>query len=174
MNDPSGTSRGAGPGWWRRLGLRFGKFAAGSALSTVLSQGTLTLVYLLGASATTAAVLAFVAGAVPNFVINWRWTWGRRERPALLRELVPYLAIVIGGGLAATGLTTLADHLIAPLVDGRGIRTVALNAAYLGSYALFVVLKFALLDRLLAREPRPVVNRERGGATRTPASTSTS
>ena len=87
----------------RRLRVRFSKFAAGSVAATVLSQLTLTgLFWLGGVNATTASLVAFVAGAIPNFVVNWKWTWGRSGRPALVRELLPYIAIVVGGGLAAT------------------------------------------------------------------------
>lgn len=159
----------------RRLGVRFSRYTAGSLLSTVLSQATLTAVYGLGGTgATTAAVLAFVAGAVPNFALNWRWTWGRAGRPALVRELLPYLAIVVGGGLAATGLTALADHLLGPALAGRGLRTIALNLVYLGSYALFFVVKFALLDRVLGGRAAPSASapNETRDSPRTPATTS--
>jgi putative flippase GtrA len=117
--------------------------------ATVLSQVTLTgLFWLGGVNATTASLVAFVAGAIPNFVVNWKWTWGRRGRPALVRELLPYIAIVVGGGLAATALTTLTDHVLAPLITDRGARTITLDIAYLSSYAVLFVLKFALLDRV--------------------------
>ncbi|HYS34578.1 MAG TPA: GtrA family protein, partial [Pseudonocardiaceae bacterium] len=102
-------------------------------------------------NATTASLMAFVAGAIPNFVLNWKWTWGRSGRPALVRELLPYIAIVVGGGLAATALTTLTDHVLAPLITDRGARTITLDIAYLSSYAILFVLKFALLDRVFRR-----------------------
>jgi putative flippase GtrA len=117
--------------------------------ATVLSQLTLTgLFWLGGVNATTASLVAFVAGAIPNFIVNWKWTWGRSGRPAVLRELLPYIAIIVGGGLAATALTTLTDHVLAPLVTDRGARTITLDIAYLSSYAILFVLKFALLDRV--------------------------
>jgi putative flippase GtrA len=132
--------------------VRFSKFAAGSVAATVLSQLTLTgLFWLGGVNATTASLVAFVAGAIPNFIVNWKWTWGRSGRPALLRELLPYIAIIVGGGLAATALTTLTDHVLAPLVTDRGARTITLDIAYLSSYAILFVLKFALLDRVFRR-----------------------
>jgi putative flippase GtrA len=132
--------------------MRFSRYTAGSVISTVLSQATLTgLFWLGGVNATTAALVAFVAGAIPNFVLNWKWAWGRSGRPAWVRELLPYVAIIIGGGLAATGLTTLTDHVLAPLVTDRGARTIILDLAYLSSYAVLFVLKFALLDRVFHR-----------------------
>jgi len=65
---------------------------------------------------------------------------------------------VIGGGLAATALTTIADHLLTPLLVGRGDRTIALDVVYLSSYALFFMIKFALLNKVMTR-------RKPGGST---------
>ncbi|HEX3780468.1 MAG TPA: GtrA family protein [Pseudonocardiaceae bacterium] len=109
----------------------------------------------LHTNATEAAVAAFIAGAIPAFLINWHWTWSRRGRPAMFSELLPYLMITFGGGIAATGLTTLADKVINPLLTSRGERSLVLDCAYLGSYGLLVLVKFALLDRLMARRRTP-------------------
>lgn len=137
-----------------RLRVRFSRFTVGSGVSTLLSQVTLTGLYGLGmANAPSAAVLAFVAGAIPNALINWRWTWGRHGRPTVVRELMPYLAVTVGGGVAATLLTTAADRALAPLVTDRAWHTVVLDLAYLSSYAALFVVKFALLDRILRDRP---------------------
>jgi putative flippase GtrA len=145
---------------WRRVlpsrtaGVRFSKFTLSSIVSTALSQLALTGLYGLGhANATVATVVAFVVGAIPNFLINWKWTWGRNGRPALVRELVPYLTIIVIGGLAATGLTTLSDHELAPLITNHAWRTVTLDVTYLASYAVLFVVKFALLNKVVARKP---------------------
>ncbi|HEY2695932.1 MAG TPA: GtrA family protein [Pseudonocardiaceae bacterium] len=139
----------------RRLIARLGQFAVGSVVSTIVSQATLTGFYYWGhATAFESSAAAFVAGAIPAFLINWRWTWSRSGKPSVLTELVPYFAITLTGGLAATGLTTLADKLINPLIDGRGGRSLVLDCAYLGSYGVFVLVKFTLLDRLMTRKRR--------------------
>jgi len=148
------------PGWRApssRLGIRFSKFTAGSAVSTTVSQLVLTTTYgWIGVGATLATVLAFVAGAVPAFLINWHWTWGRRGRPALVREVMPYLMITIGGGFAATSLTAVAERLVVPLATGRVWQTVVVDAAYLASYGVLFVVKFALLDRTLTKRTRTI------------------
>lgn len=144
----------------RSNSLRFSKFTAGSVFSTLLSQVALTGLFWWGhTSATVASLVAFAVGAIPNFVINWKWTWGRDGRPALVRELVPYLAIIIGGGIAATGLTTLTDHVLAPLLADRGWRTVTLDVAYLASYAILFVVKFALLNKVFDRKKTATDNK---------------
>lgn len=168
---PSEAPHAAGrrlPG--KKLGIRFSVFTVGSVISTLISQAVLDLVYWgFGNGAALASVLAFVAGAIPNFLINWHFTWGRRGRPQLLTELLPYAAIVIGGGLAATSVTTLADHVLAPLLSGRGEETIALDVVYLGSYALFFVLKFALLNTVFTRRAGTTRRPRRGPATGVPA-----
>lgn len=139
----------------RRLIARLGQFAVGSVVSTIVSQATLTGLYWWGhTTALEASAAAFVAGAIPAFLINWHWTWSRTGRPAMLTELLPYFLITFTGGLAATGLTTLADKLINPMIEGRGGRSLVLDCAYLGSYGVFVLVKFTLLDRLMTRKKR--------------------
>jgi putative flippase GtrA len=139
----------------RRLIARLGQFAVGSVVSTIVSQATLTGLYWWGhTTALEASAAAFVAGAIPAFLINWHWTWSRSGKPSVLTELVPYFMITLTGGLAATGLTTLADKLINPLIDGRGGRSLVLDCAYLASYGVFVLVKFTLLDRLMTRKRR--------------------
>lgn len=139
----------------RRLIARLGQFAVGSVVSTIVSQATLTGFYYWGhATALESSAAAFIAGAIPAFLINWHWTWSRNGKPSLLTELLPYFLITFTGGLAATGLTTLADKLINPLIEGRGGRSLVLDCAYLGSYGVFVLVKFTLLDRLMTRKRR--------------------
>jgi putative flippase GtrA len=138
------------------VGPRFGKFVGASAVSTAISQLTLMGVYGLGGlDATLAGVCAFAAGAVPNFLINRRWAWRRSGTPPLVREVLPYLAVIVAGGLLSTGLITLADHLLQPVLANRGFRTLALDGVYVASYGLLFVVKFLILDRLVFRGEPP-------------------
>jgi putative flippase GtrA len=135
-----------------RAPLRFIRFSAASAVSTVASQLTLTGLYALGGSGPTmAGVLAFCAGAVPNYLLNRWWAWRRRGRPALRAELLPYAAVLLGGGLVAVGLTTAVGLLVEPAIQDRAVRAVLLGGAYQGSFALLFVVKFAVLDRVVFR-----------------------
>jgi putative flippase GtrA len=138
----------------RTAGVRFSKFTLSSILSTALSQLALTGLYgVAHVNVTVATIVAFVVGAIPNFLINWKWTWGRDGKPAMLRELLPYIAIIVVGGLAATALTTLSDHELAPLITNHAWRTVTLDVTYLASYAVLFVVKFVLLNKIVDRRP---------------------
>jgi putative flippase GtrA len=139
-----------------RMARVFTRFAAGSAVATVCSQLTLLLLFGVGdVSAMVAGAAAFLAGAVPNFVIHRFWTWRRSGRVQIRRELVPYLAVIAFNGLVAVGVTTGMDRLVASSITSHALHTVALAVSFAASYLLLFVLKFALLDRLVFRSEDP-------------------
>jgi putative flippase GtrA len=133
-----------------RVARVFSRFAAGSAIATGCSQLTFLLLFgFAGTSATVAGALAFLAGAVPNFVLHRYWAWQRAGHVAVRVELLPYLAVITFNGLVATGVTTGVDHVFGAEVDGHGARTVLLAVTFGASYLLLFVVKFVLLDRLV-------------------------
>ncbi|MDT8915318.1 GtrA family protein [Amycolatopsis sp. PS_44_ISF1] len=148
----------------RRGPIRFFRAATSSVGATLLSQAALLSVLALGGAPWLASVLAFAAGAVLNFFLTRRWVWGRRGRPRLGAELLPYVVVISFGGLASVGLTTLTGHLLAPLDLPHAWWVVLIDAAYVASYALVFVVKFTMLDRFVFAR----------GAARTPATTSPS
>jgi putative flippase GtrA len=140
-------------GLLRKL-LRYG---AGSIVAVVCSQATFLVLYgPIHASTTVSSVLAWFAGAVPNYWMNRSWTWGRRGRPSLSQELVPYAAIVLG----TLCLAIVATGAGAALLDGTSVsdaaQTVIVWAIYFSVYAVMFVFRFLLFDRLFApREAQP-------------------
>ncbi|MGH3869903.1 MAG: GtrA family protein [Pseudonocardiaceae bacterium] len=131
---------------WRRLT----RFAAGTLVSTACSQVAFVLLFgVLAASATVAGAVAFVAGAVPNFLIHRYWTWRLRGPVGLRRELLPYLAVITLSGLVAIGVTAAVDRLIGEPINDRALRTLIVAVAFNASYLPLFILKFALLDRLV-------------------------
>lgn len=137
-----------------RVARVFTRFAAGSAVGTVTSQLTFLLVFgVLGASAAVSGVAAFLAGAVPNFLIHRFWTWQRSGRAGMRRDVARYLAVITVNGLLATGLTAGVDRLVGAGIDNHALRTVVLAVIFSASYVLLFVLKFTLLDRLVFPSP---------------------
>jgi len=133
-----------------RVARVFSRFAAGSAVATVCSQLTFLLLFgFAGASATVAGALAFLAGAIPSFVMHRYWAWQRAGHIAVRVELLPYLAVIAFNGLVATSVTTGVDHAFGAGVDDHGARTVLLAVVFGASYLLLFVVKFVLLDRLV-------------------------
>jgi putative flippase GtrA len=144
--------------------VRFFRAAASSVTAMAISQVTLLAILWWGGHPTVASAAAFVAGAVPNYVMTRRWVWGRRDKPRVKSEVLPYLLVIALGGLAAVGMTSLVGWLLTPLTMSDTLRVILLDGAYVSSYALVFILKFTLLDRL-------VFGRD---AARTPATTSRS
>jgi putative flippase GtrA len=85
---------------------------------------------------------------LPNYWFNRRWTWGRRGRPDLRREVVPYVAIILGTLLLAALVTKGVDAWMRDVDVSGGVRTVAVAAAFLGVYVVMFALRYLLLDRL--------------------------
>ncbi|MQA16796.1 MAG: hypothetical protein GEV09_22465 [Pseudonocardiaceae bacterium] len=139
----------SGPPRSRLLRL-FPRFAAGSAVAFGCSEVTFLLLFgLLGASAALSGGVAFLAGAVPNFLLQRYWTWKRSGRIAVRGELLPYLAVIAVNGLLATAITAGVDRLFATALQHHGARTALLGATFAACYVLLYVLKFVLLDRLV-------------------------
>lgn len=127
-------------------------FAGGSAVATVCSEVVLLLAYgVLHLYPTVSSVLAWLAGAIPNYWLGRRWTWRRRGRPHLSAEVMPYVTVVLLTlGLAVVTTHTVAAELKAADVD-RAHRAVFLAAAFLGVYVVMFLVRFWLLNRLFAR-----------------------
>ncbi len=138
-----------------RLARLFTRFAAGTVVSTACSQLTLVLLFgVLDASATVSGAVAFVAGAVPNFLIHRYWTWRRSGPVGMRQELLPYLAVITVGGLVAIGITVVVDRLIGGAIEDHAVRTAVIAVVYGMSYLPAFVLKFVLLDRLVFGDNR--------------------
>ncbi|MFT4081949.1 MAG: GtrA family protein [Nocardioides sp.] len=130
-------------------------YLGGSVVATVCSELTLVVLYgLLDVPPSPAALVAWLAGAVPNYWLNRRWTWRRRGRPSVRRELVPYAAIIGITLLLATLATKGADLWLRHLGLATATRTALVAATFLGVYVVMFGLRFVLLDRLFGRLAR--------------------
>lgn len=143
-------------GWPERYRLlRFG------AVSAVVTPTTLLILWLLHAAgdwpAWQANLVAVSAGAVPAYMLNRYWVWGRSGRSRLWGEVLPFWALTLAGGAGSTVAVDAAARW-----DHSGL----LVLVNLGTYGALWLLKFFVLDRLVW--PSPAVPRprraERSGA----------
>jgi putative flippase GtrA len=157
-----------------RLARLFTRFAAGTVVSTACSQLTLVLLFgVFDASAAVSGAVAFVAGAIPNFLIHRFWTWRRSGPVGMRRELMPYLAVITFSGLVAVGITTGVDRLLGDAIADHALRTAVIAIVYGLSYLPVFVLKFALLDRLVFGSEDAAARRRRVRDSRDQVPTST-
>ncbi len=128
------------------LGKRVTRYTVGSIVAAATSAVVFAVVYVLGASTTTCSVLAFVAGAIPNWILNRRWAWKLRGRVSVAREVIAYVVISLLS-LAATSLTTewTQDH-VQSLPAHHGYRVILVTASYLAVFAVLFVAKFLVYE----------------------------
>ncbi len=69
------------------------RYAIGSVIALATSIVVFALMYVAIGNTTICSICAFVAGAIPNWILNRRWAWRIRGEVAFLREIVAYVAI---------------------------------------------------------------------------------
>ncbi len=104
------------------------------------------ILYVLGASTTVCSIAAFVAGAIPNWTLNRKWTWKVEGRVAFGREIFAYI-IVSATTLLALSLATAWTHQrVQSIPAGHGIRVALVTASYFGVLALLYGVRYFLYE----------------------------
>ena len=147
-------------------GARLLRYVGGSGVATVCSAAAFALLYVvLGTSTTTATLLGWFAGAVPNYVLNRSWVWRVEGRPSLRRELGPYVAVVLLTLALASGATAATEALLERAGATDAVRFASVNVAFLGVYAVMALVRYAILHQLFRRltggSPAPGPDRTR-------------
>jgi putative flippase GtrA len=136
-------------GRWRTpLVLKVWRYGAGSIVAFVTS----TVVYYacfswLHFGAITSTWVAFVAGAVPNWILNRRWAWERRGREGVGRETTLYMVVSAISLLASSGATKVTA--IATNSAGRTAKDLLVTFSYMASVVILSVLKYIIYDRFV-------------------------
>lgn len=156
MADPGAQRRGRGLLDVVRtpLGRKVSRYTAGSVIATAIGQGAFFVLFALGVSGSVAALVGYLAGFVPNYLLNRLWAWQRRDRPSLRREVLPYVAVIVVSAAASAWLTGLAERVVASFGVSRPVEVGLVTVAFWGiTIALFVV-KFLVFDRYLFGDRR--------------------
>ncbi|MDX6372415.1 MAG: hypothetical protein QOD98_1403 [Nocardioidaceae bacterium] len=126
-------------------------YSIGSVIAAACSELTLLLCYgLLHLAPSVSSVVAWLAGAVPNYWLNRSWTWGRRGRPSLRRELLPYIGIVLATVVLAALATAAVDAWLRDAASSSAVRVALVGGTFLGVYVVMFVARYLLLDRLFS------------------------
>jgi putative flippase GtrA len=124
------------------------KYAIGSVIALATSIVVFALAYvILSGHPTTCSILAFFAGAIPNWILNRRWAWKMKGRADFLREIVAYIAIS-GVVLVASsvGTSAMQSWVKAHVTPHHGIRVLLVTGAYVFVQAVLFVLKFLVYE----------------------------
>jgi putative flippase GtrA len=128
------------------------RYAAGSLVSTVISQIALVTAYgLLNATAAVASIVAFVVGTVPNYLLNKAWVWSH-QKVSHRRLVGSYIVVMVATNAVAIAMTLALDACVRAHVRAATPRTLLLSLAYVTSYGLMFVIKYLLFDGLLFKK----------------------
>ena len=134
------------------LSKKFVKYAVGSGVSAVVSYVALILsfgVFHLF-EARGSAIFATLVGAVPSYFLNRNWAWQKRDRSSLSKEVFPYLIMAIIGLVFSTWSTDFASsHSSIAGPPHSSAAVLFVSGAYIGSFAVLWLAKFAFLNRFL-------------------------
>ena len=100
------------------------------------------LLYVAGVGTTVDSIAAFVAGAVPNWVLNRRWAWKVKGRVAFGREIVGYVAVSVLALVFSSVATGLTNNWVHSIPAHHGIRVTLVTLSYVAVQAVLFVAKF--------------------------------
>jgi putative flippase GtrA len=128
--------------------VKITKYAIGSVVALVTSVIVFAICDWAGQRTGISSALAFIAGAIPNWILNRRWAWKMDGRVEWMREIVAYTIISVlvwAASTWATGHTkTWATH---HLTAGSGLRIIVTTGAYVAVQAVFFVVKYVIYDK---------------------------
>lgn len=128
------------------LGVRITRYTIGSIIAAATSAVVFAVLYVVGLSTAACSVIAFVAGAIPNWTLNRRWAWQVRGRIAFGREIVAYVVVSALTLLASTEATAWTSQQVMKLPAHYGIRAALVTASYLAVFAILFAIRFVIYE----------------------------
>jgi putative flippase GtrA len=140
--------------------LRVWRYTASSVIAAAVSALVFAGAYALGLGTVPANVLAFVAGAVPNWVLNRSWAWQRRGPVHVRREVVLYAVVSLLSLAASSAATEWASRTAPSVTDSHGLQVVLVAGAYVATYGVLFVAKYVVYELVVfADAARPASSR---------------
>jgi putative flippase GtrA len=126
--------------------VRVWRYTVGSVVAAATSALVFAGCYDLGLPTLPANVLAFAAGAVPNWVLNRRWAWQRTGRVRVRREVLTYAVVSMLSLLASTLATGWADAEAPRLTASHTLQVTFVAGAYVLTYGVLFVAKYLVYE----------------------------
>ena len=116
------------------------RYSAASAVAVTVSVPVLAIAYgPLGWLA--ANLLSVSCGAVPNYLINRRWTWHQTGKNRLWGEVIPFWVMSVLGMILSLFAVSYADE--------RWGTKLAVVVAQLTGFGVLWLAKFVILDKVM-------------------------
>ena len=129
---------------------RIWKFGTVSVISTVICQLLLFAFYPhLISSAMLSNVFATSISTVPAYWLNRRWTWGKRGKSHLFKEVMPFWVMAFAGLVLSTvvvGVAAKSAHFIS---SSQHAKVLIVHVANLFAYGAIWVARYSILNRYL-------------------------
>jgi putative flippase GtrA len=131
-------------------GRKIIRYTLVSASSTVISFAAIAFFY--GLKIIPSVIWSTLAGnlvaSVPAYQLNRRWTWGKRGKSQLRREVVPFWTLTFMGiGVSQLG-ALVARHEVRTHQWSHLLNTGLVAFANVASFAIFWVLKLIVFNRI--------------------------
>jgi putative flippase GtrA len=121
-----------------------------SVISVAVSQVALFALFGLAHwTARSANYGAFVAGGIPSYILNRRWTWGKSGRSHLLREVLPYWGLAFLGLVMSTFAVEFAEDWANDFSDTRLVQALIVNGSSIAAFGVLWVGKFFLFNKVI-------------------------
>ena len=128
------------------LAGRITRYALGSAVALLTSIVVFALLYVAGVGTTADSVAAFVAGAVPNWILNRRWAWRVKGRVAFGREIFGYLVVSALALVLSSLATGWTSSQVKSIPAHHGIRVALVTLSYVLVQGVLFVAKFVAYE----------------------------
>jgi putative flippase GtrA len=129
-------------------GVKAIRYSMVSVVGVGVHQVVLVTAYTLASlGGVQANVLAASVAAVPAFLLNKKWVWGRGGRAHVRREVLPFWGFTLAGLLVSTGFVALADAWTESALVVAG--------ASIAGFGVLWVAKFLFLDGFMFAGPEP-------------------
>ncbi len=128
------------------LSARITRYTLGSIVAAATSAIVFAALYVMGFGTTTCSIVAFLAGAVPNWILNRRWAWRVEGRIAFGREIVAYVIVSAVTLFITSETTAWTQRQVQSIPAHHGIRVLLVTASYLAVFAVLFVARFAVYE----------------------------
>jgi putative flippase GtrA len=143
--------------WYRTSeGRKKVRYALVSVVAVPIGTVGVLVFNLLGAPAGVAAVLGNSCAAVPSYMLNRYWAWGKNDKNRLFGEILPFWGLTLLG----IAFSFLVGHLAGQVTRHHGItgaaRLAVLLAANIAGFGVLWVAKYVIFNRVLfVSHPQP-------------------
>jgi len=127
------------------LRARFTGYALGSAVAFLASNAVFALFYVLNAGTTADSVAGFIAGAIPNWILNRRWAWQQTGRPPA-RQVIGYIGVSLVVLVTTSAVTGWTNSDVQSIPSHHGLRVIIVTASYVAVTIVLFVVKFAIYE----------------------------